>query len=174
MPLSQRPVGSRRLGVRVSRGTGTSGYAETAAIDAHKFVAALGENDLGFSVANQGYDGYRHWKIAIHTYAYYVVLLTLVPDRLENGCYPIGGGRGHKRKDVAVIRLCRDSGNQQQGNQRRRQKKSHHVPPLQKLAGTVISSPATSTIPPVRQGRRARYQRRGSIFHSLLAGLRSD
>jgi hypothetical protein len=56
-------------------------------------VAALGENDLGFSFANQGYDGYRHWKIAIHTYAYYVVLLTLFPDCLENGCYPIGGGR---------------------------------------------------------------------------------
>jgi hypothetical protein len=110
--------------------SGSSGCAETAAIDAHKFVAALGENDLGFSVANQGYNGYRHWKIAIHTYAYYVVLLTLVPDRLENGCYPIGGGRDHKRKDVAVIRLCRDSGNEQPGNQRRMQKKSHHVPAL--------------------------------------------
>ena len=110
--------------------SGSSGCAETAAIDAHKFVAALGENDLGFSVANQGYDGYRHWKIAIHTHAYYVVLLTLFPDRLENGCYPIGEGRDHKRKDVAVIRLCRDSGNEQQGNQRCRQKKSHHVPAL--------------------------------------------
>jgi hypothetical protein len=28
------------------------------AIFQYKFVAALGENDLGFSVANQGYDGY--------------------------------------------------------------------------------------------------------------------
>ena len=115
--------------------SGSSGCAETAAIGAHKFVATLGENDLGVSVANQGYDGYRHWKIAIHSHAYNVVLLTLVPDRLENGCYPLGGGRDHKRKDVAVIRLCRDSGNPQQGNQRRRQKKSHHVPALQRRPG---------------------------------------